>query len=128
MQIQFQSAFVALERVLALHELVSEDDHDKNKTAINRLYGSVKFEDISFAYSTGKSVLNKISFSAEPGEMIAIVGPTGAGKSTLINLILRLYEPQKGVILFDGIKSTDIQKKISPRKNWNCLSGNIFIQ
>lgn len=125
-QIQFQSAFVALERVLALYDLVSEEEHDRHKRIISRLNGSVRFDDVSFAYSNGSEVLHNISFTALPGQMIAIVGPTGAGKSTLISLMLRLYEPQKGRILFDGLNAAEIQKK-SLRERIGIVSQEIFL-
>jgi len=125
-QIQFQSAFVALERVLALHELVSEDEHDKGKKAVDKLAGKVQFDCVSFSYNNGTHVLNNINFSADPGEMIAIVGPTGAGKSTLVNLMLRLYDPVKGKIYFDGTNSADIKKK-SLRERIGIVSQEIFL-
>jgi len=83
--------------------------------------GKIEYDDVSFNYENGTPVLEKISFSAEPGETIAIVGATGSGKSTLINLLSRFYEPTNGEIRIDG---TDIKKM--PLES---LRGNIgFVQ
>ena len=70
--------------------------------------GNVKFENVSFAYNTGEPVLKDISFNVKPGEIVALVGPSGVGKTTLVNLILKLYTPPSGVIRLDGndIKTT----------------------
>lgn len=74
--------------------------------------GEIAFEDVSFAYGQGRDsrVLNRISFKVAPGETIAIVGPSGAGKTTLFNLLLRFYDPDTGTIRFDGvdIRSVDL--------------------
>ena len=67
-----------------------------------RIRGEVRFENVSFAYEEGMDVLHDISFSTAPGETIALVGPTGGGKSTIVNLIARLYDPQEGIIAVDG--------------------------
>lgn len=64
--------------------------------------GHVRFEHVSFGYEPGQPVLRDVSLEARPGELIALVGPTGAGKSTLVSLILRFYDPQEGAVTFDG--------------------------
>jgi len=67
------------------------------------LKGAIVFQDVSFDYGDGKDVLRQISFAASPGQRVALVGASGAGKSTIVSLILRLYEPQEGAILIDGV-------------------------
>src|SRR2546425_10815762 len=67
------------------------------------LKGAIMFQDVSFDYGDGKDVLREISFAASPGQRVALVGASGAGKSTIVSLILRLYEPQDGAILIDGV-------------------------
>lgn len=65
-------------------------------------FGAVRFENVTFAYESGKAILQNISFEAQPGQKVAVVGASGGGKSTLISLILRLYDPNSGRILIDG--------------------------
>jgi ABC-type multidrug transport system fused ATPase/permease subunit len=65
--------------------------------------GQVRFDEVSFGYEAGQTVLNNVSFVAQPGEMVALVGLTGAGKTTLVNLIPRFFEPTAGRVLVDGL-------------------------
>lgn len=75
------------------------------------LRGEVKFEGVSFGYENDRDILKNISLTAEPGQKIAFVGSTGAGKTTIINLLSRFYDVTEGVITFDGIDIRDIRKK-----------------
>jgi ATP-binding cassette subfamily B multidrug efflux pump len=70
--------------------------------------GTVRFENVTFGYDPGRPVLHDVSFEAPGGSIVAIVGPTGAGKSTLVNLIARFYDPQKGRVLIDGVDVRDV--------------------
>ena len=70
--------------------------------------GTVKFEHVSFGYDPSRPVLHDVSFEAAGGSIVALVGPTGAGKSTLVNLIARFYDPQKGRVLIDGVDVRDV--------------------
>jgi ABC-type multidrug transport system fused ATPase/permease subunit len=79
---------------------VSEGPHP---LPVHKVRGQVAFENVSFAYRQGDPVLQRVSFVAEPGEMIALVGPSGAGKSTLVSLVARFYDPTHGRVLVDGI-------------------------
>lgn len=81
-----------------------------NKTEYVRVKGDVRFFDVDFAYVEGKNVLNDVSLYAKPGQKIAFVGSTGAGKTTITNLINRFYEINTGEITYDGIKIKDIKK------------------
>jgi len=83
---------------------------NKNGTyIIKQMKGDIEFKNVSFGYVKGKKVLNNISFKANVGEKLAFVGPTGAGKTTIISLISRLYNIEEGVILYDGINIKDIK-------------------
>ena len=83
---------------------------DQDGVSYTRLTGDVRFEDVSFAYDEGKTVLHNISIFAKPGQKIAFVGTTGAGKTTITNLINRFYDIQAGRITYDGIDIKDINK------------------
>lgn len=102
--IQLQDARASLERVAALYRVVPEDNVGIGKR-VGKLEGRVEFDHVSFAYAR-EPVLEEISFAVEPGECVAIVGHSGAGKTTLISLILRLYVPTSGQILFDGVPAS----------------------
>lgn len=83
---------------------------NKNRTStIKQMKGDIEFKNVSFGYVKGKKVLKNISFKANVGEKLAFVGPTGAGKTTIISLISRLYNIEEGVILYDGINIKDIK-------------------
>jgi ATP-binding cassette subfamily B protein len=83
---------------------------NKNGTyIIKQMKGDIEFKNVSFGYVKGKKVLKNISFKANVGEKLAFVGPTGAGKTTIISLISRLYNIEEGVILYDGINIKDIK-------------------
>src|SRR5699024_5042194 len=73
--------------------------------------GDVVFQDVTFGYKEGQNIFEHLSFHVKPGETIALVGPTGAGKSTITNLISRFYDIQEGQILIDGIDVRDVTLK-----------------
>lgn len=97
-------ASAAGERVFELFDTPRVADHP-NAIHAHRLNGAIEFEGVGFSYDDGKRVLDGLSLSIEPGQTVAVVGPSGTGKSTLVSLILRLYEPDEGRILLDGIDS-----------------------
>lgn len=91
-----------LERIFeTLDEPVTVDDKD-GASDIKEIIGNIKFDNVTFAYEEGKNVLENLSFDVKAGESIALVGPTGAGKSTIVSLISRFYNVQKGKITIDG--------------------------
>lgn len=96
------SAVAGAERVFEVLDEDAEERDEGQAAAVDRLDGEVKFDDVSFGYEEGSYTLRNISFEAKPGEMIALVGPTGAGKTTLIQLLSRFYEPSAGTITVDG--------------------------
>lgn len=99
----------------------SEDAFD-----IPPIVGEVEFKDVCFSYEVGVPILNKVSFKANPGDTIAIVGPTGAGKTTIINLISRFYNVDSGVITIDGIDISKV-KINSIRKQTGIMLQDSFI-
>ena len=91
-----------LERIFeTMDEPVGIEDC-KDAVALEGIKGSVEFKNVTFAYEKGKNVLQNLSFKVEPGERIALVGPTGAGKSTIVSLISRFYDVTEGMVLVDG--------------------------
>ena len=103
------NAYVGAERVFALGD--AEPEKDEGKREISYPQGDVDFRNVDFGYVPEKQVLFDININTQPGQKIAFVGGTGAGKTTIINLINRFYDVQQGVILYDGIPVNDIQKR-----------------
>ena len=107
----FQSGFTAIERI---NELMQEpiDIKDSNANSILETSyqhrGEIRFEDVWFGYKPDEYILKGLNFTLSPGEKVALVGPTGAGKSSIIRLLCRLYEPIKGRILVNGVDIRDI--------------------
>jgi ATP-binding cassette, subfamily B, multidrug efflux pump len=102
-----QSAFAAAERIFELIDIQPDIVDVPDPIFIDPLEGQVEFKNVSFGYNPTQLVLENINFSVNPGTTVAIVGPTGAGKSTLVSLILRLYDVTAGQVLIDGF---DIRK------------------
>jgi ABC-type multidrug transport system fused ATPase/permease subunit len=100
--LQFQKALAALERVSALFDIVPEDNQTHGRQ-VDRLEGAIEFKSVSFGYNGYEPVLHDISLRIRPGERVALVGPSGVGKTTLLSLILRFYRTAAGEIYFDGI-------------------------
>ena len=98
-----QQAVVSARRVRELLALTPEAADAPGSVAADGLRGHLRFEAVDFAYEPGRPVLDGVSFEARPGELVALVGPTGAGKTTAANLIPRLFEKQGGRILLDGV-------------------------
>lgn len=106
--LQLQSALASLERISVLFDIVPEENLGTGET-IQHLKGQVDFQGVSFAYNPEEPVLEDISFHVDPGARIAIVGPSGVGKTTLVSLILRFYKPSHGEILFDERPASDYE-------------------
>ena len=98
---QWQGAMASLERVSSLFDVVPEEQEGVGLKA-EHLRGEVEFKDVCFSYDGRETVLDDVSFSVRGGEHMAIVGPSGVGKTTLVSLLLQFYRPQKGEIFIDG--------------------------
>jgi ATP-binding cassette subfamily B protein len=107
----FQHTATAAERVFSVMDMPSEvGDHDK-AVDLDTVVGKIEVEGVSFGYAEGERVLKDVSLTVEPGEMIGLVGQTGSGKSTLVSLVCRFYDPTKGCIQLDGTDLRDIRMK-----------------
>ena len=105
-----QSAIASAERTFELLDEEEEVPDKANVAAAERAKGHIAFEHVSFGYDPGELLMKDISFEAKPGQKIAVVGSTGAGKTTLINLLMRFYEIHGGGITIDGVASTDMSR------------------
>jgi ATP-binding cassette subfamily B protein len=108
---QYTNAQAGAERIFRIMDEKPEVESKEGALVLPDLVGEVRFEDVSFEYIHGKPALQDISFTAKPGETIAILGATGSGKSTLIYLIPRFYDVTSGRILIDGIDVRDATLK-----------------
>ncbi len=114
-----QQTMAGAERVLAVLDAPSEIQDMPGAETLENVNGEITFDHVSFAYADGNPVLNDVSFTCRPGEMLALVGPTGVGKTTLTQLISRFYEPTSGRILMDGhdirnVTLESLRRNISP--------------
>ncbi len=107
---EFQSAFSAAERVFAILDEQPEGADAPDAKEFKNVKGDVALREVTFGYTPDKLVLNNVSVNAKKGETIAIVGPTGAGKTTIINLLMRFYDQQSGDILMDGTPSIALKR------------------
>lgn len=107
---ELQSAFSAAERVFRIIDEEPETVDVIGATELAEVKGAVEFKDVVFGYTPDKTILKGISFTADPGKTIAIVGPTGAGKTTIINLLMRFYDVTDGQTTVDGIDARHITR------------------
>jgi ATP-binding cassette subfamily B protein len=105
---EYQSQFASMERVMGLLS-IKNDIKDSGSIEIDNIKGDIRFENVSFSYIPDEMILEDFNLSINAGEKIALVGETGSGKSTLVNLICRFYEPTKGKIFIDNIDYQNIK-------------------
>ena len=108
---ELQSAAAAAERVFRMIDEPAEAADLPQAKPLEEVKGDVQMKDIQFGYEPDKVIIHDLNLHAKPGSLVAIVGPTGAGKTTIINLLMRFYDPQKGQILMEGRDSHDITRK-----------------
>ena len=108
---ELQPATAAAERVFRMIDEPAEAADLPQAKPLEEVKGDVQMKDIQFGYEPDKVIIHDLNLHAKPGSLVAIVGPTGAGKTTIINLLMRFYDPQKGQILMEGRDSHDITRK-----------------
>lgn len=121
-----QSAIAGAERVFEILDLESEDLREDNIEPHKKINGEVIFDHVQFGYTPDAAVLRDLSFHALPGQMIALVGPTGAGKTTIINLLTRFYDIQSGRILIDGKDISQLNKPFL-RKQIGLVLQDVYV-
>ncbi|MCL2461964.1 MAG: ABC transporter ATP-binding protein/permease, partial [Defluviitaleaceae bacterium] len=107
----FEDVQVSLASAIRVFEVLDAESDVKERPdaiAMEKCEGKIDFECVSFNYTEDETVLSNITFTAKPGEMIAVVGPTGVGKTTIVSLMERFYDPQKGIIRIDGVDIKDL--------------------
>lgn len=123
---EIQSAMAASERVFRLLDEPSETPDVLDAVSLSHVRGQVEMDRIDFSYVPEKPVLRNFSLSAPPGTVTAIVGPTGAGKTTVINLLMRFYDPQKGSVVIDGMDSRVVTRS-SLRKAYTMVLQDTWL-
>lgn len=128
---QVQSAISAMNRIFSLLDAQEEVSEGSVNVDVNKIEGQVSFEHVQFGYDE-QLLMHDVSFQVKPGQMVAIVGPTGAGKTTLMNLLLRFYDVKGGAIKIDGIDIRDMNREdlrslfsLVLQDTW-LFSGSIF--
>ena len=123
---ELQSAFAAAERVFFLIDAQPEPEDSPNAQVLTDVKGDVRIEHVDFSYDPGKPIIRDFSLHAKPGELTAIVGPTGAGKTTIINLLMRFYDVDSGCIRVDGTDIRDLTRE-SLRKAYTMVLQDTWL-
>lgn len=124
---EFQNALACASRIFALMDEASETPDSLDSKKLARAKGAVTLDHVCFSYDKHKSLIEDLCFSAKPGQRIAIVGPTGSGKTTLINLLMRFYDVDGGAVRVDGTDLREITRK-SLRENYGMVLQETWLR
>ena len=122
---ELQNAFTCVERIFGLLDMPDEANEGEKGKKFDA-QGAVELRDVCFGYTPDKPVLKNIDISVKPGQCVAIVGPTGCGKTTLINLLMRFYDPDSGQILLDGVDIRALDR-VELRKNMGMVLQDTWL-
>jgi ATP-binding cassette subfamily B multidrug efflux pump len=122
---QLQSAQAAAQRIFALDDITPEEPDD-NRAELNVKDGHVEFKNVDFSYNKDTELIKNLNIDAKPGQRIAIVGPTGAGKTTIVNLLMNFYDTDSGKIIIDGQEITSV-KRDSLRKAFGMVLQDTWL-
>ncbi len=125
-QIQLVSAFAIFERIFDYLDMQPEAPQRPDAIVLTSARGDIVFDNVRFGYVADRPVLNGISFHARPGELVAFVGPSGAGKTTIMQLLPRFYDPQEGRVLVDGYDIRDLTLE-SLRRNIGIVTQETYL-
>ena len=106
-----QMALAASERIFEFLDLPSEPDEKEKTKKLDKIKGAVEFKNVNFGYTDDRQILYDLNVKIKPGQKVAIVGSTGAGKTTLVNLLMRFYEVDSGEILIDGVNISELKRE-----------------
>ena len=124
---ELQNAFACIERIFELLNEKSEPLDKFDAVCLDDLEGNIEIKDVFFSYNKEKKLIEDFNLSVKKGQKVAIVGPTGAGKSTIINLLMRYYDTDKGIISVDGYDIKDIQRE-SLRSNYGMVLQETWLR
>ena len=123
---QIQTAFASLDRIFSLIDAKPQQPDPQDAVELTDCQGNIRFDNVYFSYDKNKPLIRGLSFEAHHGEMIAIVGPTGCGKTTLVNLLMRFYDIDAGKISIDGIDIMKITRD-SLRKSFGMVLQDTWL-
>lgn len=124
---ELQNAIACAARVFELIEEAPELPDKADATELENVKGSVEINNLYFSYNPDRELLKNVNINVEPGKTVAIVGPTGCGKTTLINLLMRFYDPNNGAILVDEVNTQDVTRK-SLRQNFGMVLQDTWLK
>lgn len=124
---ELQNAIACAARVFELIEEAPELPDKADATELENVKGSVEINNLYFSYNPDRELLKNVNINVEPGKTVAIVGPTGCGKTTLINLLMRFYDPNNGAILVDEVNTQDVTRQ-SLRQNFGMVLQDTWLK
>ena len=124
---ELQNAIACAARVFELIEETPELPDKSDATELENVKGSVEINNLYFSYNPDRELLKNVNINVEPGKTVAIVGPTGCGKTTLINLLMRFYDPNNGAILVDEVNTQDVTRQ-SLRQNFGMVLQDTWLK